>query len=170
MDGPLQGVPCLIQTRAYPLHYATTGTTFSKWAIHSNHDPICIALTNDGAFITASTNSFVSFWDTATHKQIVPPTHHPANVISMAISANHSLVISRGKRMISPKLPGVLSLSHFDHACVLESTPDAKETLLTTNYLQQHSEALRTSTEECRLEETVSSHRTKYLRSRKSSQ
>ena len=52
----------------------------------SNHGPNRIALTHDGAFIAASANPFASFWDIATHRQIGPLIHHPANVISMAIT------------------------------------------------------------------------------------
>ena len=43
-----------------------------------------------------------------------------------------------------------------------------KETLFTTTHLQQQPEALRTNAEERRPEETVSSHRTEYLRSSES--
>ena len=50
-----------------------------------------------GAFIAASTNSSVSFWDTATHKKIGSPIHHPDKVFYMAISANDDLAIRGGK-------------------------------------------------------------------------
>ena len=147
-----------------------TGTTHSKWAIHSNCDPRCIALTNNGAFIAASANSSVSFWDMATHKEIGPRIHHSYDISCMAISANHDLAISGGKKVILQKLPEILPSPYFDHVCVFSVTPDAKETLFITNHLQQKAEALCTSTEECRPEETIGSRRTQDRRSSESSQ
>ena len=105
-----------------------TGTTLSKWAIHTNNNPRCIALASDGTFIAASANSSVSFWDIATHQQIGPLIHHPVTVKYMAISANYDLTISGGKKMILRKLPDILPSSYFDHVCVLSPKPDAKGT------------------------------------------
>ena len=147
----------------------TTGTTHSKWAIHSNDDPKCIALTNDDAFIAASANSSVSFWDIATHKEIGPRIHHPYDVSYMAISANNILAISGFEKMILQKLPNIPASSYFDHVCVFSPKPHAKETLFTANHLQQQPEALRTSSEERRPEETVSFHHTKDQHSSESS-
>ena len=104
-----------------------SGTILSKWAIHANNNPGCIALASDGAFIAASANSSVSFWDLATHQQIGPLIHHPASVVYMAISANQDLAISGGKKIILRKLPDSLPSSYFDHVCVLSPTPDAKD-------------------------------------------
>ena len=141
-----------------------TGTTLSKWAIHSNYKPGCITLASDGPFIAASANSSVSFWDIATHKQIGPLIQHPTLIFCLAISANHDLAISGGKKIIVQRLPDILPSSYFDLVCVLSPKPDAEVTLSTMNSLQQQPEALRTRTEEYRPEETVSSHRTKSRR------
>ena len=94
-----------------------TGTTPSKWAIQGN-DPRCIALASGGAFIAASGGDSVSFWDMATHKQIGPLIQHPTSVFCLAISANHDLAISGGKKMILRELPDILPSSYFDHVCV----------------------------------------------------
>ena len=117
-----------------------SGTTLSTRAIHSNNNPRCIALASNGAFIAASANSSVSFWDIATHKQIGPLIYHRYQLWYMAISANHDITISGGKKMILLKLPDILPLSYFDHVCVLSPKPNAKKTLFTTNYLQQQSD------------------------------
>ena len=98
---------------------AATGTTLSKWAIHANNNPRCIAPAGDGAFIAASTNSSVSFWDIATHKQIGPLIHHPDDITGMAISAKYDLVICGVKKMILRKLSDILLSPHFDHVCIL---------------------------------------------------
>ena len=113
-----------------------TGTTLSKWAIHGN-DPGCIALTNDDAFIAVSGDDSVSFWDMATHQQIGPLVHHPANVIYMAISANHDLAFSGGTKTILRKLSDILFLSYFDHVCVFsfhESPMPRRPCSLRTTY------------------------------------
>ena len=95
-----------------------TGMTLSKWAIHSNNNPLSIVLASDGAFIAASANASVSFWDIATHQQIGPLIHHLTHVICMAISANEDLAISGGKKITLRKLLDILPSSYFDHVCV----------------------------------------------------
>ena len=68
--------------------------TLSKWPIHSNDNPTCISLSSNGAFIAASANLSVSFWDTSTHEQIGFVIYHPHSVNSMAISPNYELVFA----------------------------------------------------------------------------
>ena len=114
-----------------------TRTTLSKWAIHANNNPRCIALASDGAFIAASDSYLVSFWDVATHKQIGPLVHHPDEVRYVAISANGDLAIGGGKKVILRKLPDILPSSYFDHVCVFSSNPSVKEILFTMDHLQQ---------------------------------
>ena len=46
---------------------ASTGATLSQWSIHGGKYN-CIALASDGAFIAASSDSSVSFWDSTTSK------------------------------------------------------------------------------------------------------
>ena len=118
----------------------TTGTTLSKWAIHSNNNLRCIALASDDAFIAASANSSVSFWDMATHKKIGPLIHHPDTVWYMAISANHNLAMSGGKKFILRKLTQILPSSYFDHVCVFSWKSGVRETLFTMNHLYQQSD------------------------------
>ena len=72
----------------------SSGETLSQWSIHSNDNPTCISLSSNGAFIAASANSSVSFWDTSTHEQIGSVIRHPGSVNSMAISPNYDLVIA----------------------------------------------------------------------------
>ena len=92
----------------------STGTTLSKWPIHSRQNPQCIALANDGAFIAASAGSSVSFWSTATHKRVGPVIELTHGIDTMAISSNHDLVVA-GKNTISVRtLCNILPLSYFD--------------------------------------------------------
>ena len=87
-----------------------TGTTLSKWAIHSNNNPRCIALASDGAFIAASANSSVSFWDNATpanwpshslsgvrlllgHLSTPPPCDQRRKADDLAEAARHSSLV-----------------------------------------------------------------------------
>lgn len=58
---------------------------------------MCIVLASNSAFIAASANSSVSFWDTTTHTQIGSVIEHTDLVTSMAISANYNIAISGGK-------------------------------------------------------------------------
>ena len=78
----------------------STGTTLSKWPIHSSFDPACIAVTSDGMFIAASAGSSVSLWTTGTQEQVGAVIEHAHDIRSMAISANHDLVVG-GDKMVS---------------------------------------------------------------------
>ena len=78
----------------------STGTTLSKWAIHSSNKARCIALASNGTFIAASANSSISFWDTTTHERIGSAIEHTRDAASMAtyfkwldISTNYDLVV-----------------------------------------------------------------------------
>ena len=75
----------------------STGTTLSKWAIHSSYNATCIALASNGTFIVASANSSVSFWDTTTHERIGSVIKHTHSISSMAVSANYDLVTGGDK-------------------------------------------------------------------------
>ena len=101
------------------------GRILSEWAIHSNNFTKCIALAINGAFIAASARSSVSFWDTATCKQIGPLIHHPGGVWYMAISANDDLVLSGEKKIVLQKLPNILPSSFFDLVGVFRCQRDA---------------------------------------------
>ena len=101
-----------------------TGRIHSVWGIHSNDNPSCISLASNGAFIATSARSSVSFWDTATHKQIGPLVHHPDVVLYMAISANADLAISGGGKIILRKLPDILPSSYFGDVGVFRCQRD----------------------------------------------
>ncbi|KAF8557095.1 hypothetical protein OG21DRAFT_1495015, partial [Imleria badia] len=79
---------------------ASTGTTLSKWPIHTGQTGGCIAIANNGMFIAASAGWSVSFWNTTTHEQIGPVIEFTHDVWSMAISVNDDLVIC-GKKSIT---------------------------------------------------------------------
>ncbi|KAF8547586.1 WD40 repeat-like protein [Imleria badia] len=78
----------------------STGTTLSRWPIHSRSNVDCIALANNGMFIASSAGSSVSFWNTSTREQIGSVIEFTHDVWSMAISANYDVAIS-GKKTIS---------------------------------------------------------------------
>ena len=75
----------------------STGTTLSKWTIHSIDNSGCIALARDGTFIAASANSSISFWATTTYEQIGSVIEHTHFIWVMAISTNYDLVIGGDK-------------------------------------------------------------------------
>ena len=110
-----------------------TGRIVSAWAIHSDDNPRCIALGSNGTFIAVSANSSVSFWDTATHKQMDPLIRHQNDVVYMAISADDDLVISAEEKIILRKLPDILPSSYFDDVGVLR----CQKILFTTTHLPQ---------------------------------
>ena len=95
----------------------TNGRIFSAWTIHDNN-PNCISLASNGAFIATLASSSVSFWDTATHKQIGSLLHHLSGVWYMAISANDDLVVGGGGKIALRKLPDILPSSYFDDVSV----------------------------------------------------
>ena len=72
---------------------ASTRATLSQRFIHGNE---CnrIALTSDGAFITASSGSLVLFWDARTHNQIGSAIEHTGKVECMTISTNDTVIDS----------------------------------------------------------------------------
>ena len=93
---------------------ASTGTTLSKWPIHSSKDARCIALASNGALIAASAGSSVSLWNTTTHEQIgsvIWFTHH---IRSMAISPNDDLMTAGSAKITFRGLCHIFSSSHFD--------------------------------------------------------
>ena len=100
----------------------STRTTLSKWAIHSSKDPRCIALASNGTFIAASTDSSISFWDTATHEQIGSVIKHTLMIRCMAISTNYDLVISGGKTIVIRGLWDFLPYRCLRNVCVREKT------------------------------------------------
>ena len=100
----------------------STGTTLSKWAIHSSDKARCISLASNGTFIAASANSSISFWDTATRKQIRSVIKETHDVWSMAISTNYDLVTSGSKTIILRGLCDILPYCYFDHVRLREKT------------------------------------------------
>ena len=72
---------------------ASTRATLSQRFIHGN-ERNRIALTSDGAFITASSGSSVPFWDARTHDQIGSAIEHTGKVECMTISTNDTVIDS----------------------------------------------------------------------------
>ena len=99
---------------------ASTGATLSQWSIHGDKYSR-IALEGDGAFIAASSDSSVSFWDATTHKQIGSVIEHTADVNCMAISANHDIVIGGGNKITFGSLCNILPSSHCDTVSTFKS-------------------------------------------------
>ena len=99
----------------------STGTMLSKWAIHSSDQVRCIALAGNGAFVAASANSSISFWDTATREQIGSVAKHSRRIHSVAISANYDLVTGEQMSITLRGLCGILPSHHFDNVCLRET-------------------------------------------------
>ena len=96
-----------------------TWTTLSKWAIHSSDKAGCIALAGNGTFIAVSANSSVSFWDTATQKQIGPVIKHTNDIWCMAISSNYDLAMRSNTITLLPGgLRDSLPSHYFDNVRV----------------------------------------------------
>ena len=93
---------------------ASTGATLSQWSIHGDKYN-CIALACDGEFIAASSGSSVSFWDTMTHEQIGSVVEHTADVDSMALSANHDIVIGGGNKITLRSLCNTLPSPYWNN-------------------------------------------------------
>ena len=89
--------------------------TILKWPIHSTDNPTCISLSSNGAFIAASANASISFWDTLTHEQIGFVIHYPGPVDCMTVSSNFDLLIGGSPGITLWDLHGVLSTPHIDH-------------------------------------------------------
>ena len=90
----------------------STGTALSSWPIHGGGEPGCIALAKNGTLIAASAGRSVSFWDTATYKQVGSIVKHKDLVRSMAISANYDLVIGGGRTITLWRICKVLPSSY----------------------------------------------------------
>ena len=96
-----------------------TWTTTSNWAIHSSDKAMCIALAGNGTFIAVSANSSVSFWDTATQKQIGPVIKHTNDIWCMAISSNYDLAMRSNTITLLPGgLRDSLPSHYFDNVRV----------------------------------------------------
>ena len=109
------------------------GTTISKWPIRSSSHPTCIALASNETFIAVSADSLVSFWDTMSHKQIGSVIKHPACVRSIAISANHDLVVGGGKSITLRSLCDILPSPYSDHVSATASTNLVRDGCLIIN-------------------------------------
>ena len=96
----------------------STGTTLSKWAIHSSEDPWCIALASNGTFIAVTANSSISFWATATHEQIGSVIKHTHNMWCLALSANYDLVVGGDERITIRGLWDSLPYHYLHNVCV----------------------------------------------------
>jgi len=86
----------------------STNTTLSRWRIHSSNNPRCVALVGNGTFIAASAASSVSFWDTASQKQIVTVIECPHRIWSVTLSPNYDLVASGSNKITLRALCGIL--------------------------------------------------------------
>ena len=105
----------------------STKAMVSKWAIHSNTDPICISLSSNGSFIAASNSSSISFWDTTTHNQIGPLIQYPERFLSMALSGNYNIVTAsvNTKITLQSLVDTVPSLYIEVHVSLSASYPEA---------------------------------------------
>ena len=99
---------------------ASTGATLSQWSIHGN-EYNRIALASDGAFIAASSDSSVSFWDATTHKQIGSVIEHTGKVECMAISSNNDIVIGGGNKITFRSLCDILPSCYWNNVSTFES-------------------------------------------------
>ena len=99
----------------------STGQRYSKWAIHSDHLPRCLSLASNGAFIAASAYSSISFWDTATCKQIGPVIRYPHDVWFMSISTNYDIAIGVDKKIYLRDLCDILPPPYSDNVSMLPS-------------------------------------------------
>ena len=112
----------------------STGITLSKWPIHSNNDPRCIALASNGIFLAAFDKSSISFWDTTTHKQIGSIISHTRTISSVAISANYDVAVGGERKITLWNLLDILPSHYFDSASVskgsLHETPSSSQATL----------------------------------------
>ena len=98
---------------------ASAGATLSQWYIRGG-EYHRIALVGDSAFIAASSESSVSFWDATTHEQIGSVVTHTSIVECMAISANNDIVIGGSNEITFGSLCNILPSSYCDTVSTFE--------------------------------------------------
>ena len=98
---------------------ASTGASLSQWSIHGDKYNR-IALASGGAFIAASSDSSVTFWDATTHKQLGSVIEHAGAVQSMAISTNNDIIIGGGNKITLGSLCNILPSSYCDTVSTYE--------------------------------------------------
>jgi len=96
-----------------------TKTTLSKWRIHNDGSPSCIALASNGTFIAASNFTSVSLWDTTSQEQIGVVIQYTHDIKSMAMSSNYDLVTGGDKRITLRALCSTLPSHYLDNVSVL---------------------------------------------------
>ena len=97
-----------------------SGTTLSKWPIHSSINATCITLAGNNRFIAASAGRSISFWDTTTQEQVGLIIEHSHDIWTMAISENYEFVTSGGRTISISDLRDILPASYFDEVSALD--------------------------------------------------
>ncbi|KAG9312508.1 WD40-repeat-containing domain protein [Chiua virens] len=125
------------------IHYldVTTGETLSQWPIRTDGAELkrgCIALPRDRAFIAASANSSISFWNTTTHTKIGSSINYDDRVRAMAISENYDIVIGHGKTITVRDLGEVLPCRYVHN----NLSPEEKITSARTTQDEQSHEKI----------------------------
>ena len=123
---------------------ASTGSLVGEWSVPDTQGYSCIALPKHGEFVVYSTNSTVSFWNTATHTQL-GHIQHPHEILSIAVSPDDQLVALGGRdnKIILESLSRII-VSHMRCRCTgyLNNSPvthDARPPLASkgkTSHLQ----------------------------------
>ena len=97
----------------------STRIMLSKWHIHGSSDkPTTIALAGNGTFITASTRSSVSFWDTTSEEQIGTVIEYTHDIASVDMSPDYDLVIGGGEGITLRTLCGILPSHYLNNVSV----------------------------------------------------
>jgi len=96
----------------------STGTTLSKWLIHSSNKLTCIALASNETFIAVSSGSSVSFWDTTSQEKIGTVIEYTHNVTSMAMSSNLDLVTGGDTKITIRALRSILPFHYLGNVSV----------------------------------------------------
>jgi len=93
----------------------SSGTLLSKWSIHSNGYPTCIALARNQKFVVVSVHNSLSFWDTSTHKQIGTVINHASTIWSFALSPNDDCIVTgeENGKVIIRSLRDILLVSYL---------------------------------------------------------
>jgi len=96
----------------------STGTTLSKWYIHSGGRPTSVALASNEIFIAAAAGTSVSFWDITSEEQLGTIVEYTHKIFSLAMTSNYDLAAGGGEKITLRALCGILPSHYLDNVSV----------------------------------------------------
>ena len=93
----------------------SSGIMLSEWPIHGTGIPTSVALAHNQKFIVASLFNSLSFWDTATHRQIGTVVKYASPLWSFALSPNDDCIATGDEKgtVTLRSLRDIIPISYF---------------------------------------------------------